>query len=83
MRVVLHLVLLLVLVVVPSWRAQSSSYVCHADHQGCWSRSLNPNPDDAGREGKTTKTVFEVFFVAALLTGLSSIAGVSSYLKKL
>ena len=33
MRVVLHLVLLLVLVVGPSWRAQSSSYVCHAEHQ--------------------------------------------------
>ena len=27
--------------------------------------------------------MFEIVFVAALLTGLSSIAGVSSYLKKL
>ena len=31
MRVVLHLVLLLALVVVPSWRAQASSYVCDGD----------------------------------------------------
>ena len=31
MRVVLHLLLLLALVVVPSWRAQASSYVCDGD----------------------------------------------------
>ena len=31
MRVVLHLLLLLALVVVPSWRAQANSYVCDGD----------------------------------------------------
>ena len=31
MRVVLHLVLLLALVVLPSWRASASSYVCDGD----------------------------------------------------
>ena len=31
MRVVLHLVLLLSLVIAPSWRAQASSYVCDGD----------------------------------------------------
>ena len=31
MRVVLHLMLLLLLLVAPSWRAQASSYICDGD----------------------------------------------------
>ena len=48
-----------------------------------WPDSTKKGDGDYSGEGKPSKPVFELFFVTALLAGLSSIAGVSIYLQKL